>query len=184
MKLTINLKSKICNEFKKYCSQLDMPDEDRPTLVYSGKRYVKMTEIHGGRVLCKPLVNSKYHDNDRHKNEIIFVNVKYHSSLLLVKRTLAHPLIHYKFGYSYHKETFERMLNLVLKGRISRSKNDPNFIDATSFDIDVIENQIRLDIQDSNLVWSIRESNAYMSEIAGYEENDLWEQSQSEWDPE
>lgn len=38
-------------------------------------------------------------------------------------------------------------------------------------------------IQDSELVRSLRESNAHMTHIAKWEEKDLWEQYFSEWDP-
>lgn len=39
------------------------------------------------------------------------------------------------------------------------------------------------DIWNSQLVLSIREANAYTSLIAEFEENDLLEQQQSDWDP-
>jgi hypothetical protein len=38
-------------------------------------------------------------------------------------------------------------------------------------------------IQDSDLVRGIRENNAPMTQIAQWEEKDLWEQYFSEWDP-
>jgi DNA modification methylase len=80
----------------------------------------------------------------------------------------------------------------IAKARISRMIDDN--VDISNLSIQQSEKikQIEINgddiiepshIQDSDLVRGIRENNAPMTQIAQWEEKDLWEQYFSEWDP-
>lgn len=113
-KITLYRKQFITDQVNKYAKQIGIMDEQIPRIVLTTREVMEMPieQTKGRRTSAYKHLGVCYYNA-----RTIFINARKLVTKENLRYTIAHELVHYRFGYLSHGRKFEKRVKEILKGK-------------------------------------------------------------------